>query len=94
MPRGQELYDTPVRGGWFTGGAKLKRILERVGVPAEAPPAPASPTSPSKATPPSASDSGMSAREIGAIAAGGVIVALALGFAVRAIRRPRRAITT
>lgn len=94
MPRGQELYDTPVKGGWFVGGANLGKILERLGVPAEPPQAPPSPASPSKVTPSSASGSGMSAREIGATAAGAVIVVLALFFAVRAIRRPRRPIAT
>ena len=34
MPRGQKLYGTPVKGGWFTGGSKLERVLLRIGVPA------------------------------------------------------------
>ncbi len=36
MPSGQTIYDTPVEGGWFVGGVKLKKALARVGVPAEA----------------------------------------------------------
>jgi hypothetical protein len=41
MPRGQEIWDTPVKGGWFVGGAKLEKALVRIGLPAEPPPAPA-----------------------------------------------------
>jgi hypothetical protein len=41
MPRGQKIYGTPVKGGWFAGGAKLENVLLRVGVPADPPPEPA-----------------------------------------------------
>jgi hypothetical protein len=45
MPRGQKIYGTPVKGGWFAGGAKLESALFRIGVPA-APPASAMSASP------------------------------------------------
>jgi hypothetical protein len=87
MPSGQKIYDTPVKGGWFAGGAKLKKALARVGVPAQAPQPPASvghrPAS-------HASGSGLSTRDVAAIVAGAVILGLALLFAVRMIRKPRR----
>ncbi len=41
MPRGQEIYDTPVKGGWFAGGAKLEKAFDRIGLPAQPSPAPA-----------------------------------------------------
>jgi hypothetical protein len=93
MPSGQTIYDTPVKGGWFVGGAKLRKALARVGVPAEAPQTPPPPTA-SHEPPAQASASGLRARDIGAIVAGGVILALALLFGARAIRRPRRTIAT
>ena len=37
MPRGQEIYDTQVKGGWFVGGQKLERALLRVDLPARPP---------------------------------------------------------
>jgi len=86
MPLGQKIYGRPVKGGWFAGGAKLKRALVRVGVPAQAPEAPRL-TTPEPAHP--SSSSGLSAGEIAAIAAAAVILALALLFGVRARRRPR-----
>ena len=89
MPRGQKIYGTPVKGGWFAGGAKLKRILDRLGMPAQAP---QPPPPVSHASTAHASGSGMSAREISAIAAAAVVVALGLLFAIRAFRRPRRTI--
>jgi hypothetical protein len=91
MPSGQTIYDTPVKGGWFVGGAKLRKALERVGVPAEAP---QPPPSASPEPPAQASASGLRARDIGGIAAGGVVLALALLFGLRAILRPRRTIAT
>lgn len=94
MPRGQEIWGTPVRGGWFAGGPKLRKALTRLGVPAEAPAPQATPAS-GRQAPPAArqsSGSGLSALEIGAIAGGAVLVALALVAAIRAIRRPRRTI--
>jgi hypothetical protein len=93
MHSGQTIYDTPVRGGWFVGGMKLRKALARLGVPAEAP-QPQPPPSASREPSEQASASGLRARDIGAIAAGGSILALALLFSVRAIRRPRRTIAT
>jgi hypothetical protein len=37
MPRGQALYGTPVRGGWYAGGARLEKALLHIGLPAVAP---------------------------------------------------------
>ena len=93
MPRGQKLYGTPVKGGWFVGGAKLKKTLTGMGVPVQAPAPQPPPASESHPPTPQASDSGLSAFEIGAIAAGSLILLIAtLLFAVRALRRPRRTI--
>jgi hypothetical protein len=95
MPEGQRIYDTAVKGGWFVGGMKLMKALARVGVPAEAPqPQPEPQLSARAEQPGHASGSGLSGRDIGAIIAGAVILALALLFGVRAIRRPRRTIAT
>ena len=91
MPSGQKIWGTPVRGGWFVGGVKLSKALERVGVPAEAP---QPPPSASHEPPPQGPASELRARDIGVIVAGAVILALALLFGVRAIRRPRRTIAT
>jgi hypothetical protein len=90
MPSGQKIYGTPVKGGWFQGGAKLKKVLARVGLPAQAPqaPAPAAHAPP----PPSQPGSDVSTGAIAAIAAGAVILALALFLGIRARRRPRRTI--
>jgi hypothetical protein len=41
MARGQDIYNTPVKGGWFVGGRKLEKVLGRIGLPAEPPPTPA-----------------------------------------------------
>jgi hypothetical protein len=87
MPSGQKIYGTPVKGGWFAGGVKLKRALARVGVPAQAPEPPAS-ANPAPAA--HASGSGIEARVIGAIVVGTLILALALLLAIRMIRKPRR----
>ncbi len=94
MPPGQKLYGTPVRGGWFTGGAKLEKVLLRIGVPAQAP-APQPPPASAGHAPPAAqatSDSVLSAFDIAAITAGAVFVALVLFVAIRARRRPQRTI--
>jgi hypothetical protein len=90
MPSGQKIYGTPVKGGWFQGGAKLKKVLALVGLPAQAPQAsaPAAHAPP----PPSQSGSDVSTGAIAAIAAGAVILALALLLGIRARRRPRRTI--
>jgi hypothetical protein len=90
MPSGQKIYGTPVKGGWFQGGAKLKKVLARVGLPAQAPqaPAPAAHAPP----PPSQPGSDVSTGAIAAIAAGAVILASALFLGIRARRRPRRTI--
>jgi hypothetical protein len=66
---------------------KLKKALARVGVPAEAP-QPPPPPSASHEPPAHASTSGLRARDIGAVVSGAVILALALLFGIRAIRRP------
>ena len=93
MPRGQKLYGTPVNGGWFVGGAKLKKTLTRVGVPAQAPAPQPPPASQSHPPTPQVSDSGLSLFDIGAIAAGALVLLIAtLVLAVRALRRPRRTI--
>jgi hypothetical protein len=91
MPSGQKIWGTPVRGGWFVGGVKLRKALARVGVPAEAPQPPPPPAA-SHEPPPQGPASELRARDIGVIVAGAVILALALLFGVRAIRRPRRTI--
>jgi len=90
MPSGQKIWGTPVRGGWFVGGVKLSKALARVGVPAEAPQPPPPPAA-SHEPPPQGPASELRARDIGVIVAGAVL-ALALLFGVRAIRRPRRTI--
>jgi hypothetical protein len=87
MPSGQKIYGTPVKGGWFQGGAKLKRALARVGLPAQAPQAPA--LAAHEPPPPSQSGSDVSTGAIAAIAAGVVILTLALLLGIRAKRRPR-----
>jgi hypothetical protein len=95
MPSGQKIWGSPVKGGWFVGGAKLRKALTRAGIPAQAS-APQPPPASASHAPPAAqgaSDSGLSALDIGAIAAGAVL-ALALFVAIRAIRRPRRTIAT
>jgi hypothetical protein len=90
MPSGQKIYGTPVKGGWFQGGAKLKRALARVGLPAQASQAP---VLAAHAPPPrSQSGSEVSTGAIAAIAAGVVILTLALLLGIRARRRPRRTI--
>ena len=89
MPPGGKIYGAKVRGGWFVGGAKLGKALLAVGMPAEPPKAPAAsahtPTRP-------ASGSGLSTLDIATIAAGAVILVLALGLGIRARRRPQRTI--
>jgi hypothetical protein len=92
MPRGQKIWGTPVKGGWFVGGAKLKKALTRVGIPAQAPQPPPAAASHTPLPAQHASGSGLSALDLGAIAAAVVLVALALFVAIRAIRRPRRTI--
>ena len=89
MPSGQKIYGTPAKGGWFAGGAKLKKALALVGVPARAPQPPASLGHKPAAH---ASGSGLSTRDVVAIVAGAVILALALLVAIRMIRKPRRMI--
>ena len=85
----QKIYGFKVKGGWFVGGTKLERALAQIGVPTEAP----QPPPPASQEPPvHASGSGLSARDIGAIVAGAVILALALLLGIRARRRPRRTI--
>src|SRR5262245_18023301 len=90
MPSGQKIYGTPVKGGWFAGGMKLRKALTRVGVPTEAPQPPPRPASDAPAH--HAAASGLSTRDIGAIAGGAIFLVLALILAIRAIRKPRRTI--
>jgi hypothetical protein len=87
----QTIYGSKVKGGWFVGGVKLKKALALIGVPTEAPQPPPS----ARHEPPAqASGSGLSARDIGAIAAGAVILVLAVLFAIHAMRRSSRTIAT
>ena len=94
LPRGQKIWGTPVKGGWFVGGVKLKKALARVGVPAEAPQPQPEPQLSARPEPLAhASVSSLSGRDIGAVVAGAVILALGVLFGVRAFRRPRRTIS-
>jgi hypothetical protein len=91
MSPGQTIYGSKVKGGWFVGGVKLKKALALIGVPPEAPQPPPS----ARHEPPAqASGSGLSARDVGAITAGAVILVLALLLAIHAMRRSRRTIAT
>ena len=94
MPRAQRIWGTPVQGGWFVGGAKLRKALAGVGVATQAPQPEPQPQSSASHEPAHASGSGLSTRDIGAIVAGVVILALALLLGFRAIRRPRPTIAT
>ena len=89
MPRKGKIYGSPVRGGWFAGGAKLKRALVLVGVPAAAPAPPRKAVGVPQQRP---SGSDLSDLDIGAITAGSLILVLALTVGVRAWRKPRRTI--
>jgi hypothetical protein len=87
----QKIYGSKVKGGWFVGGVKLKKALALIGVPTEAPQPPPS----ARHEPPAqASGSGLSARDVGAIAVGAVILVLAVLLAIHAMRRSRRTIAT
>ena len=88
----QTIYGSKVKGGWFVGGVKLKKALALIGVPTEAPQPPPS----ARHEPPAqASGSGLSARDVGAIAAGAVILlVLVVLLAIHAMRRSRRTIAT
>jgi len=87
----QTIYGSKVKGGWFVGGVKLKKALALIGVPTEAPQPPPS----ARHEPPAqASGSGLSARDVGAIAVGAVILVLAVLLAIHAMRRSRRTIAT
>jgi len=87
----QTIYGSKVKGGWFVGGVKLKKALALIGVPTEAPQPPPS----ARHEPPAqASGSGLSARDVGAIAAGAVILVLAVLLAIHVMRRSRRTIAT
>ena len=91
MSPDQTIYGSKVKGGWFVGGAKLKKALALIGVPTEAPQPPPS----ARHEPPAqASGSGLSTRDVGAIAAGAVILVLAVLVAIHAMRRSRRTIAT
>ena len=91
MSPDQTIYRSKVKGGWFVGGAKLKKALALIGVPTEAPQPPPS----ARHEPPAqASGSGLSTRDVGAIAAGAVILVLAVVVAIHAMRRSRRTIAT
>lgn len=87
----QTIYGSKVKGGWFVGGVKLKKALALIGVPTEAPQPPPS----ARHEPPAkALGSGLSARDVGAIAVGAVILVLAVLLAIHAMRRSRRTIAT
>jgi len=87
----QTIYGSKVKGGWFVGGVRLKKALALIGVPTEAPQPPPS----ARHEPPAqASGSGLSARDVGAIAVGAVILVLAVLLAIHAMRRSRRTIAT
>jgi len=91
MSSEQTIYGSKVKGGWFVGGVKLKKALALIGVPTEAPQPPPS----ARHEPPAqASGSGLSARDVGAIAAGAVILVLAVLLAIHVMRRSRRTIAT
>jgi hypothetical protein len=91
MPPGQKIWGRPVKGGWHRGGAKLRRALERVGMPAQAP-EPARPDGPAPASPVSSSSGGLSAAEVAALGGGALILLVALALGVRAARRPRHVV--
>jgi hypothetical protein len=40
MPAGQKIFDMQTVGGWYRGGAALKRVLVAHGLPSKAPPTP------------------------------------------------------
>ena len=91
MSPDQTIYGSKVKGGWFVGGVRLKKALALIGVPTEAPQPPPS----ARHEPPAqASGSGLSTRDVGAIAAGAVILVLAVVVAIHAMRRLRRTIAT
>lgn len=89
LPRGQTVYGTPVRGGWFAGGEKLRKALARVGVPADAPAA-SSPPPPAREQTPPATASDESTVPLVAIVAIALALALGLLLAIRARRAHRR----
>jgi len=75
MPPGQEIYDTPVKGGWFVGGSRLERALLHIGVPAQPPASPAvvrpaTPTPSAGAHFPAGAIAGVTALFAAALAAG------------------------
>jgi hypothetical protein len=37
MPRGQRIFDSRTKGGWYRGGAALKQVLVEAGLPRRAP---------------------------------------------------------
>jgi hypothetical protein len=88
MPRGQKIWDTTVKGGWFAGGAKLEKVLHRVGLPAE-PPAqpPAEPGSTLPPTPAPSTGSDLPAGALAGIAAAAAFLALALARGAMSLRR-------
>jgi hypothetical protein len=90
MPLGQKIWGRPVKGGWYMGGARLRRALERVGMPALAP-EPARPDA-SAPAPVSSSSGGLSAAEVAALGGCALILLGALALGVRAGRRPRHVV--
>jgi len=68
MPQDQKIWGTPVKGGWFVGGAKLDKALARIGFPAQPPPAAAT---------------ARSSLETGGIAAAAAFFALATSLRLR-----------
>jgi len=85
MPPRGKVYGARVKGGWYVGGARLKKALVGVGVPAQPPVAFLASHKPARPT----SGSDLSTGAVAAIAAGGVALALLLFLGIRAWRRPR-----
>jgi hypothetical protein len=94
MPRGQKFNGgMTTNGGWYVGGAELKRALARAGFPAQPPSRGGA--SLRVQPPPAASGPALSTAGVAAIAAAGTgVLALAFLLAIRIRRRPRSAATT
>lgn len=76
MAPGQKIWGTPVKGGWFAGGAKLEKALLRIGVPAKPPAARATAPTP---TPAATSSSHFRNGALAGIAAVAALLVLAGG---------------
>lgn len=87
MPRGQEIYETNVRGGWFVGGEKLDKALQRIGVPARPPSTSSAASAPPPNAPPAPGSSFDWKLPLAALAA--IAAAIALLTLTRAARSLR-----